>query len=86
MLRSSLAAAFVLVSWVTSPAQAHHSFAAGYDGEKQVTLTGTVAKVEWTNPHFHFSIDVPGEGGAVTQWRFEGYPPNMLVRQGWRAR
>ena len=47
-------------------------------------MTGTVAKVEWTNPHFHFSIDVPGEGGAVTQWRFEGYPPNMLVRQGWR--
>jgi Family of unknown function (DUF6152) len=84
MLRLSLAVAFALVSWVTSPAQAHHSFAAGYDGEKQVTLTGTVAKVEWTNPHFHFSVDVPGEGGAVTQWRFEGYPPNMLVRQGWR--
>jgi hypothetical protein len=67
-----------------SAASAHHSFAAGFDGEKQITLTGTVASVEWTNPHIHFSIDVTGDNGTVTQWRFEGYPPNMLVRQGWR--
>jgi hypothetical protein len=65
-------------------AHAHHSFAAVFDGERGVTLTGTVAGVEWTNPHFHFSIDVQSDDGAVTQWRFEGYPPNMLVRQGWR--
>jgi hypothetical protein len=36
------------------------------------------------NPHFHFSVDVKDAAGAVTRWRFEGYPPNMLVRQGWR--
>ena len=65
-------------------ATAHHSFAAVFDGEQVVTLTGTVAGVEWMNPHFHFSIDVAGAGGAVTRWRFEGYPPNMLVRQGWQ--
>jgi hypothetical protein len=65
-------------------AHAHHSFAAVFDGEKQVTLSGTVTDVEWTNPHIHFSIDVKGEDGAVTNWRFEGYPPNMLVRQGWQ--
>ena len=65
-------------------AAAHHSFAAVFDGEKAVTLTGEVANVEWTNPHFHFSIDVKDAGGAVTRWRFEGYPPNMLVRQGWQ--
>jgi hypothetical protein len=65
-------------------AHAHHSFAAVFDGEKQVTLSGTVTSVEWTNPHIHFSIDVEGEDGAVTNWRFEGYPPNMLVRQGWQ--
>jgi len=63
---------------------AHHSFAAVFDGEKAVKLTGEVAEVEWTNPHFHFSIDVKDAAGAVTRWRFEGYPPNMLVRQGWR--
>jgi hypothetical protein len=65
-------------------AQAHHSFAAVFDGEKQVELSGTITSVEWTNPHIHFSIDVKGEDGAVTNWRFEGYPPNMLVRQGWK--
>lgn len=64
-------------------AAAHHSFAAVFDGEKFVKLTGEVVDVEWTNPHIHFSIDVK-EGEAVTRWRFEGYPPNMLVRQGWR--
>ncbi len=65
-------------------AAAHHSFAAYFDGQKAVTLTGEVASVEWTNPHFHFSIDVKDAGGAVARWRFEGFPPNMLVRQGWR--
>ena len=65
-------------------AAAHHSFAAVFDGDKPVTMTGQVTDVEWTNPHFHFSIDVKDPAGAVTRWRFEGYPPNMLVRQGWR--
>jgi hypothetical protein len=75
MLGLSLAAARL--------AAAHHSFAAYFDGEKAVTLTGEVASIEWTNPHFHFSIDVEN-AGAVERWRFEGYPPNMLVRQGWK--
>jgi Family of unknown function (DUF6152) len=70
--------------FVARLAVAHHSFAAYFDGQKAVTLTGEVANVEWTNPHFHFSIDVKDAGGAVTRWRFEGFPPNMLVRQGWR--
>lgn len=65
-------------------AAAHHSFAAVFDGEQAVMLTGEVVGIEWTNPHFHFSIDVKDAAGAVTRWRFEGYPPNMLVRQGWR--
>ena len=69
--------------FVARLAAAHHSFAAVFDGDKAVTLTGEVADVEWTNPHVHFSIDVKDAGGAVTRWRFEGYPPNMLVRQGW---
>ena len=65
-------------------AVAHHSFAAYFDGQKAVTLTGEVASVEWTNPHFHFSIDVKDADGTVARWRFEGFPPNMLVRQGWQ--
>jgi hypothetical protein len=65
-------------------AAAHHSFAAVFDGDRAVTLTGEVAGFEWTIPHFHFSIDVKDAAGAITRWRFEGFPPNMLVRQGWR--
>lgn len=65
-------------------AAAHHSFAAVFDGERFVQLTGEIASIEWTNPHIHFSVDVKDAAGAVTRWRFEGYPPNMLVRQGWR--
>jgi hypothetical protein len=68
----------------TTALSAHHSFAAQYDSDKPVTLKGTVVRIDWTNPHFHFYIDVKDEKGAVTQWAFEGYPPNMLVRQGWK--
>jgi hypothetical protein len=78
-------AAIVCISIVSGGSvAAHHSFAAQYDGNKPITLSGTVAKVEWTNPHMHFYVDVKDERGTVTQWRFEGYPPNMLVRQGWK--
>ena len=63
---------------------AHHSFAAEYDGEKPVTLSGTVARIDWLNPHIYFYVDVKDDKGSVTQWKVEGYPPNMLVRQGWK--
>ena len=63
---------------------AHHSFSAEYDGDKPVTVSGTVAKIDWMNPHIYFYVDVKDDKGVVTQWKFEGYPPNMLVRQGWK--
>jgi hypothetical protein len=68
----------------TASLAAHHSFAAEYDGEKPVTLSGVVAKIDWQNPHIYFYLDVKNDKGAVTQWKVEGYPPNMLVRQGWK--
>lgn len=51
---------------------AYHSFAAQYDADTPVTLTGTVTRIDWTNPHFHFYVDVRDDKGAVTQWAFEG--------------
>jgi hypothetical protein len=75
---------FAAVLIAAAPAFAHHSFAAEYDGEKPITLKGVVTKVEWENPHMHFYLNVTDDKGKVEEWKFEGFPPNMLVRQGWR--
>jgi hypothetical protein len=63
---------------------AHHSFAAEFDQDKPVKLTGTVTKVEWTNPHTWFFLDVKSPDGALTKWGLEMASPNQLVRAGWR--
>jgi len=62
---------------------AHHSFAAEYDSSKPITLTGTVTKVEWMNPHARFYIDVKDEKGEMNNWELELGSPNGLMRQGW---
>lgn len=74
----------VLALLVTSSsALAHHSFAAEFDASKPLKLTGTVTKLEWTNPHTWFFIDVKGEDGKITNWGFEMGSPNGLMRAGW---
>ena len=69
---------------LSAPSFAHHSFGAEYDDTKPVTITGVVTKLDWENPHIHFYVDVKDDTGNVVQWKFEGFPPNMLIRQGWR--
>ena len=65
-------------------ALAHHSFAAEYDADRPITLTGTVTLLEWTNPHARLYIDAPDDNGEVVNWDLELGPPNGLMRQGWR--
>jgi hypothetical protein len=79
----SAALAMLLSAFVATAAVAHHSFDAEFDATKPVTLKGVVTKVEWTNPHTWFFIDVE-EGGKVVNWAVEGGAPNVLYREGWR--
>jgi hypothetical protein len=73
----------LLVAVAVFPAVAHHAFVAQYDPGKSTTLQGVVTKVEWTNPHARFYVDVKDTGGKVTNWNLELASPNALKRLGW---
>ena len=84
-MRTKLAVLLVGVGLLLAarPVVAHHAFAAEFDADKPVKLTGAVTKVEWTNPHTWFYIDVKDETGKVTNWGLEMGSPNGLMRAGW---
>ena len=69
---------------VSDRAAAHHSFAAEFDANKKVTLTGVVTNVEWSNPHVWIRFKVKDEAGKVTNWGAEMGPPHGLQGSGWR--
>jgi hypothetical protein len=70
------------VLMLSTAAWAHHAFAAEFDINKPVTLTGTVTQMEWINPHAWIHIDVKGPDGKITSWMVEGGSPNILLRRG----
>ena len=65
---------------------AHHSFSTEYDGAKTFNLKGVVSKVEWTNPHVRFYVDVVDEAGKTSTWNMELASPSALARNGWTSR
>lgn len=67
-----------------APLAAHHSFAAEYDANNQITIAGTITRVEWTNPHTWFFIDVKDPQGKTVNWAIEGGAPTVLYRDGWK--
>ena len=67
---------------VAASAAAHHAFAAEFDAKKPLKLRGTVARMEWINPHTWIHLDVKTAGGKVERWMIEGGPPNALYRRG----
>jgi hypothetical protein len=78
-----IAGSCITLMAAAAPLLAHHSFAAEFDASKPVTLTGTVTKIEWMNPHVWFYLDVKDQSGKVTNWGTEMGSPNGLMRAGW---
>lgn len=68
---------------VASQSNAHHAFSAEYDVDQVLEVTGVVTRVEWTNPHVRFYVDVKDANGSVTNWDFELQSVNTLTRAGW---
>ena len=66
----------------TTTASAHHSFAAEFDDTQPLKLTGTITRVEWSNPHIWYYIDVKNADGTVTNWALSGGAPGQLMRRG----
>jgi Family of unknown function (DUF6152) len=72
----------LFVALLVMPALAHHSAIAEYDLEKPVKVAGTVTRVEWSNPHIWFYVDVKSSDGTVINWGFSGGAPGVLQRRG----
>ena len=84
-MKNTLVVALTVVTLNTGGSLlAHHSFAAQYDATKAIRLTGTLVRVEWTNPHTYFYLDVKEDNGQVVQWGCEGGAPGALSRRGFK--
>ena len=78
----------IQVAWglsllLAAPIFAHHSVSAEFDVNRQISYTGVITRVEWSNPHIYFYVDVTDARQKVTNWAFEGAGPNTLARMGW---
>ncbi|HTQ99008.1 MAG TPA: DUF6152 family protein [Candidatus Acidoferrum sp.] len=79
----SALASMTLTALCAAPAMAHHSFAAAYDMQDAMTITGKITEVRLTNPHSHFFLDVQGADGKIEHWTIEAGTPGGMIRNGY---
>ena len=79
-MRMTLLAACVAA--MANSLAAHHSFAAEFDSKKPIAITGTIAKLDWINPHANLYLDAKDDSGKVVRWTLQTLPPSMLIRRG----
>ena len=84
-LRFAVVLAFAVFCFAVTPALAHHYHGLSFDPTKKITLSGTVTRMEFRNPHIRFDIDVEDENGKIASWSVQGSPLNVAFRRGWRA-
>jgi hypothetical protein len=84
MLWGRLVAGLALAAAGTAPVLAHHSIAAQFDMYKSNTVTGTITRMDFQNPHSWLYVDVKDEQGTVQAWSIEFGAANALYRRGWR--
>lgn len=82
-MKSQVFSVFAITLLAAAPLVAHHAFSAEFDANKQLLLKGSVAKMEWINPHAWLHVDVKEDDGKVTRWAIELGPPNALIKRGW---
>jgi hypothetical protein len=78
----SLLAVLAIAGGAARAVLAHHSFAAEYDDQKPLKITGTLTKVEWMNPHIWYYVEVKNTDGSATTWAISGGAPGQLMRRG----
>ena len=81
-MRTRLAITAFALGILAGSALAHHSFSV-FNMQTEISITGVVKEVQWTNPHIFIWVDVTGEDGKVVTWGLEGMSPNFLARRGW---
>ena len=81
-LRTSAVAASALLTVAVSAVLAHHSVLGQFDLSKSVTLKGTIAKVDWINPHPYVHLDVREPNGTVTTWALSTIPIALMRKAG----
>src|SRR5215212_6686906 len=83
-MKRTLSVLIVAAVVAVVPVAAHHSVSAEFDLNKPAKFTGTIKRVEWTNPHIYTHVETKGPDGKLVVYRVEGGPPNSLYRSGWR--